>query len=121
MPASAPVPGLGVDPASRAALADAMSRHAGVLRSRDDLEVVLDLLAATPGGDSSPMTLALLEATNLHTVSLLVASAALLREESRGCHRRSDFASPSEHWARELTMRVLDGELVADARAWAEV
>jgi len=121
LPASAPVPGLGVDPASRAALADAMSRHAGVLRSRDDLEVVLDLLAATPGGDSSPMTLALLEATNLHTVSLLVASAALLREESRGCHRRSDFASPSEHWARELTMRVLDGELVADARAWAEV
>jgi len=30
------------------------------------------------------------EATNLHTVSTLVAEAALARRESRGCHRRSD-------------------------------
>ena len=32
------------------------------------------------------------EATNLHTVSTLVAEAALARRESRGCHRRSDIA-----------------------------
>ena len=31
-----------------------------------------------------------MEATNLHTVSLLITAAALARAESRGCHRWRD-------------------------------
>jgi len=121
LPASAPVPGRGVDPASRATLAHAMAANAAVVRDRDGLEDVLDLLAGTPDGEASAVTLESLEATNLHAVSLLVVSSALLREESRGCHRRSDFPGTSDRWAHELATRAVDGELVTSAYAWAEV
>jgi L-aspartate oxidase len=39
------------------------------------------------------LDLATVEATNLHTVSALIAAAALRRQESRGCHRRRDAAA----------------------------
>jgi L-aspartate oxidase len=73
---------------SRAGLAAAMSRYAGVLRDRDGLEHLLTLLDAVP--PAAALDLATVEATNLHSVSALVAIAALARAESRGCHRRSD-------------------------------
>jgi L-aspartate oxidase len=38
------------------------------------------------------------EATNLLTVAAAVVSAAWLREESRGCHWRSDFEDRRESW-----------------------
>ncbi|MGD0558654.1 MAG: L-aspartate oxidase [Streptosporangiaceae bacterium] len=73
--------------ADRAAVAAAMSRHAGVLRDADGLRALLRFL-----GDSVPARVALedTEAANLRTVSALIATAALAREESRGCHRRRD-------------------------------
>jgi L-aspartate oxidase len=39
-----------------------------------------------------------LEATNLHAVSWLVVRGALMRQESRGCHRRLDAPDPSPAW-----------------------
>jgi aspartate oxidase len=33
----------------------------------------------------------LVEGTNLHVVSVLIAAAAVGRTESRGCHRRRDY------------------------------
>jgi L-aspartate oxidase len=95
------------------------SRHAGVLRRREGLESLLDTLHATPSGHRGTLDLATLEATNLHTASLLVASAALMREESRGCHRRSDFSETSDAWSHEISLRVVDGDIVADAGALA--
>jgi L-aspartate oxidase len=41
-------------------------------------------------------------------VALLVATAALAREESRGGHWRADFPHPSFAWARRLVQRVDD-------------
>ncbi len=79
----------GVAAAARPSLAAAMSRYAGVLRDRSGLTELLRLLAEAPG--SNKLDLATVEATNLHTVSTLVAGAALNRRESRGCHRRADF------------------------------
>ena len=49
----------------------------------------------------------------LGIVSTLVASAAWLRTESRGCHRRSDFPETSPQWAQHVELRVADGEVVA--------
>jgi L-aspartate oxidase len=83
---------VGAAPGERTSLAAAMSRYAGVLRDRSGLEELLRLLDQTPG--SATLDLATVEATSLHTVSRLVAMAALNRKESRGCHRRAD-ASPS--------------------------
>ncbi len=69
-----------------------MWRHVGLERHRAGLEEVLDAtsrigscLAARPS-----------ETRNLLTSSRLVAAAALAREESRGCHYRSDFPEPRE-------------------------
>jgi L-aspartate oxidase len=92
----------------RAALAQAMSRCAGVMRDGDGLTRLLELIAETrgpcslavPGGSSSPgdldraldLDLESVEAANLRAVSLLIAVGARRRSESRGCHRRLDAA-----------------------------
>jgi L-aspartate oxidase len=78
----------GVAASARPGLAAAMSRYAGVVRDRQGLERLLDILDGAP--ESTELDLPTVEATNLHTVSALVATAALARGESRGCHRRSD-------------------------------
>src|SRR5215469_16228799 len=87
--------GTGIAPSARPALAAAMSRHAGVLRDETGLRELLRSLSHAPAG--GVLDLPTVEATNLHTVSTLVAEAALARRESRGCHRRSDVApAPSD-------------------------
>jgi L-aspartate oxidase len=83
------VAGPGVTASARPGLAAAMSRHAGVLRDRRGLEELLRLLGRAPAS-AGVLDLATVEATNLHAVSALVASAALARTRSRGCHRRGD-------------------------------
>ncbi len=40
------------------------------------------------------------------TVAWAVATSAQERTESRGCHRRTDFADPREIWLRHLTVRL---------------
>jgi L-aspartate oxidase len=79
----------GVSFAARPALARAMSQHAGVLREREGLGRLLDFLDEAPPA-AGGLDLATVEATSLHTVSVLVALGALARAESRGCHRWRD-------------------------------
>lgn len=105
------VHGRGVRASSREQLSTVMTAHAGVVRHRTGLEIVLETLDATPDGSEQPLDLATLEATNLHAVSQFVAHAALLREESRGSHRRSDFERTSDDWLRSITLRVRDGQI----------
>lgn len=112
-----PTPGRGVDPAARDGLVDAMSRHAGVLRNAEGLEHLLGCLAGVAGATRGTLTLPTVEATNLHTVSTLVAEAALARTESRGCHRRSDYPQPSEAWAHRTVWTYRGGALRMDAGA----
>jgi L-aspartate oxidase len=114
-----PPAGAGASPAGRTALAAAMSRHAGVLRDRDGLRLLLRALQQAPAGDGR-LDLAVVEATSLHTVSALVTVAALARAESRGCHRWRDIPAAAGGPARHSVLRVADGEvrLVAGA-SWA--
>ncbi|HUZ23978.1 MAG TPA: FAD-binding protein [Streptosporangiaceae bacterium] len=104
--------GAGAWPGSRADLAAAMSRYAGVLRDETGLEHLLQLLAAAQPAATHPLDLDTVEATNLHAVCVLVATAALTRTESRGCHRRSDAPWTRPEPARRIGMiRCRDGEL----------
>jgi L-aspartate oxidase len=83
-------PGL-VDGAVRRVLQEEMTSRVGVLRSADGLVVaagMLEALARKPATDSGQDAW---ETTNVHTVSSLLAAAALLREETRGSHWREDF------------------------------
>jgi L-aspartate oxidase len=118
-PVSSVPTGGGVRASSRNALATAMSRHAGVVRDREGLEHVLAVLESTTSSDATPLDLATLEATNLHTASLLLATAAIQREESRGCHRRSDFATPDPALAQPQILRIRDGQIVTRTGAMA--
>ena len=96
-----------------------MSQHASVVRDREGLESVLASLELAPSGDAELLDLATLEATNLHTASLLLVSAAMQREESRGCHRRCDFPSVDPARAQPLILRIANGEIVTSAGAMA--
>ncbi|MGH9157071.1 MAG: L-aspartate oxidase [Acidimicrobiales bacterium] len=69
------------------ALQAAMTSGAGVVRSRGSLSAVADTLAAAGDGQASDHT----EVRNLCVVGRAVVASALAREESRGCHWRSDF------------------------------
>ena len=99
----------GVNPAVRPALAAAMSRHAGVMRDREDLDRLGQTLAGAPPAGAG-LDLATVEATTLHAVSVLVAVAALARAESRGCHRwRDEPPAVAGQRARHALIRVHEG------------
>jgi L-aspartate oxidase len=111
-----------VDPAHIGRLTRAMSRHAGVSRTGAGLAGLLDQLITMGGQPRAASTLAELEAANLHLVATMIATAALERAESRGCHRRSDTQRTERRWAAHLLLR-LDGTgqpVVRSTRAgWA--
>ena len=113
-----PPAGRGASPDGRAALASAMSRHAGVVRDAGGLQALLRMLEQAPPGDGG-LDLATVEATNLHTASVLVAVSGLARAESRGCHRWRDVPATSDPGARHTVLRVDGGRprAVGDALA----
>jgi L-aspartate oxidase len=108
--------GSGIEPSGREERAVAMSRDAGVLRDAEGLGRLIDRLDAAPEAPAGTLDLAIVEATNLHTVSTLVAHAALAREESRGCHRRRDFPGAEPGWTRRLEWRLVEGRLAGGDR-----
>jgi L-aspartate oxidase len=89
----------GVAAGQRAALAQAMSRYAGVMRDGEGLSRLLDVIAEAGGAPCSlasaapgSLDLETVETANLRAVSMLIAVGARRRAESRGCHRRRDAA-----------------------------
>jgi L-aspartate oxidase len=81
-----------------------MSRHVGVLRDRAGLRAAIEALR--------PVAFSTGAAADAAAVGLMIAIAALLREESRGGHFRTDFPHPS-HRARRLGLRLGVGDVVA--------
>jgi L-aspartate oxidase len=85
----------------RGPLQEAMTRGAGVLRSRASLDGAAGTLAELAAPGDRPNT-ASWEATNLLTVATALVAAAWRREETRGCHWREDFPSASPRWRGHL-------------------
>jgi L-aspartate oxidase len=83
-------PGL-VDGAVRRVMQEEMTSRAGVLRSAEGLTAGIARLEELAGTAVSAVDQDAWEATNLVTISTLLARAALLREETRGSHWREDF------------------------------
>jgi L-aspartate oxidase len=108
-----------------------MSRYAGVLRDSGGLARLTKIIegaahrdgsqadaAATHDQTPAPdLTLAEVEAANLREVSALIATAALRRTESRGCHRRSD-APETQTDARHSLARLHAGQITI---TWEEM
>ena len=101
----APAPG---DVPAAADVRDLMWNQAGLRRDRQGLTRAVDRLerwlaaVADAGGEAGAAA-----AGGLATVGLLIARAALRREESRGAHFRTDFPARDDlHWRRHVADRV---------------
>jgi L-aspartate oxidase len=91
---------------------DVMWRHAGLVRSEDDLSPLVQQLSGWLAAVSRARTTStgdreLRRVASLVTVGLLIARAALRREESRGGHFREDFPQRDDiHWQRRIADRL---------------
>lgn len=74
-----------------------MSHHVGVIRNRDSL---IEALATIKRLDNISAGVAPL--ANMTTAALLITVSALIREESRGGHYRSDFTASVENSQRSF-------------------
>jgi L-aspartate oxidase len=84
-------------------LATLMREHAGLLRSADGLTAALERLSAFPSTSGDPTSDAL-TAANAILVARLIVAGALLREESRGAHFRTDFPAAEDAWRAHLVL-----------------
>ncbi|MEY9874053.1 L-aspartate oxidase [Streptacidiphilus sp. MAP12-33] len=101
---------------SRAEIQRVMTRGVGVLRSAESMSTAVEGLAALAEPTDPEKTefsqVETWEATNLHLVASALAAAALLREETRGCHWREDAPDRDDvNWRRHLTTTLAEGRL----------
>jgi L-aspartate oxidase len=100
---------------TREAVQSLMWDDVGIVRDADGLGRAKAALGAWDGApegqgtEADPMSVptdrASLELRDLVLCSRLVAEAALLREESRGAHYRTDFPEASDGWRRHIVFR----------------
>jgi L-aspartate oxidase len=77
----------------------------GIIRSGEGLEEAASILATWESLLSQPTDRPSYELNNLVLCARLVTEAALLREESRGAHFRTDFPQTSPEWQRHSVFR----------------
>ena len=93
-----------VPPPNLSALQELHWDKVGIIRDKESLNETLDILAAWQECLPEPTDRPSYELNNLALAGRLVAEAALLREESRGAHFRSDFPKSLPEWQRHLIL-----------------
>jgi len=83
-----------------AALQKLLWEKVGIIRNKESLTEAADTLAAWQKSLPPPRDRPSYELSNLVLCGRLVTEAALLREESRGAHFRSDFPQSLPQWQR---------------------
>jgi L-aspartate oxidase len=84
-------------------LATIMRERAGLQRSASELAGALQMLAGFPA-QVSDATSDAIAAANAGLVARLIVTNALLREESRGAHFRTDFPHADDAWRVHLVL-----------------
>ena len=80
----------------------------GIIRSGEALKEASDILATWQSLLPQPSDRSSNELNNLVLCARLTTEAALLREESRGAHFRTDFPKASPEWQRHIVFRKND-------------
>ena len=91
---------------NRAAMSRLMMDHCGIVRTREGLEQTRTALSGLRRSLAAPgLTVDELELVNLLTVAEHIVESAVVREESRGVHLRSDFPGQDDgRWRRHVTL-----------------
>lgn len=85
---------------------------AGAIRDEDGLKNTLKELELLVSEKTKEGSTQAWEATNLFTVSTFIASAALMRQESRGAHWRQDFPKKDDkNWQVRIKGEIEDGQI----------
>lgn len=80
-----------------------MWEDVGISRDADGLRRAIASLDAIGAGDEPSADFGVAQLRNMVTAARLIASGALIREESRGGHYRSDFPERDDaHWRRHI-------------------
>jgi L-aspartate oxidase len=79
--------------------------QAGIIREREGLSQAADILGAWQKSLTQPADQPSYELSNLILTGRLLVEAALIREESRGAHFRSDFPRSSHKWQRHIVWK----------------
>jgi len=77
----------------------------GIIRSGEGLTAAANILAGWERSLPQPADRPSYERGSLVLCGRLIAEAALLREESRGAHFRTDFPKTSPQWQRHITFK----------------
>ncbi len=91
-----------VPPPSHSTLQQLLWDKVGIIRHKEGLTEAADVLAAWQKSLPRPTDRLSYELNNLVITGRLVTEAALLREESRGAHFRSDFPHSVPKWQRHI-------------------
>ena len=87
---------------SHSALQQLLWDKVGIIRNQESLAETADTLAAWQKSLPKPTDRPSYELSNLVLTARLVTEAALMREESRGAHFRSDFPQSLPQWRRHI-------------------
>ncbi len=99
-----PVPGT-LPRAGLAALQQLHWDRVGIIRDKEGLKQAAGILAAWQQSLTPPTDQPSYELSNLILTGRLLTEAALIREESRGAHFRSDFPHNKPKWQRRIIWR----------------
>jgi L-aspartate oxidase len=77
----------------------------GIVRSGEGLSEAVDVLASWQDSLFQPTDRPSYELNNMVLNARLMAEAALLRQESRGAHFRTDFPEPSTGWQKHIVFK----------------
>jgi L-aspartate oxidase len=88
------------------ALQNLLWDNVGIVRDRQGLTEAVDILGSWQHTLPQPSDRQSHELANMIVTGRLIAEAALLREESRGAHFRSDFPQRSPEWLRHIVTTI---------------
>ena len=101
-----------VDGTVRKEITATTTKGAGAVRNANGLKETLEKLADISQKTTQASSTQSWEASNLLTVSTMIAEAALRREESRGSHWRADFPQRNdERWLVRINGKIVEGKL----------
>jgi len=94
-----------IPPLSVTALQSLIWENVGIVRKKDQLEAASSILSTWERTHLLPMDRPSYELDCMILTGRLMVEAALIREESRGAHYRTDFPETSSDWQRHNVFR----------------